>query len=284
MSGKKDMEVLVNRASARLLANPVFVERLAKKIVSELGNDLETALPDSAIPSVSDRRYMGKRQNLKYITGQKLDLCDTFQTLQQLVDSEKAATVIEQGDYFYMSLEVPAATVNGLEFEKLKIDHTEVVVSHVREDKIVFQFEDVLFRNAVNSKNSNEGGFPASALAAYLNNQFLNDLKQMRNHLAVSNNGLKITLPTLYEVFGDEEAADGKIVNWFDKPFQLDFFKKRKNRIRTFENNTNWYWLSTAAYSAGFCDVDSDGGAAYSYADNANGGVAPAFCVAKRHE
>jgi hypothetical protein len=87
--------------------------------------------------------------------------------------------------------------------------------------------------------------------------------------------GKLITLPTKYEIFG---AGDDENGNWKDG-YQLEYFKKIRNRIRVFENDTRWSWNSTPAGATHFADVNSHGNANYTVASYADGGVAPAFCI-----
>jgi hypothetical protein len=78
-------------------------------------------------------------------------------------------------------------------------------------------------------------------------------------------------------------AADddfGSDVNWEEKPRQLEYFKRIKNRIRTKDNDTCWWWLSNAAYATHFAIVGTHGYAGTYYgASNADGGVSPAICI-----
>jgi hypothetical protein len=81
----------------------------------------------------------------------------------------------------------------------------------------------------------------------------------------------------LYEVAADGDFGDD--MNWEDTPRQLEYFKKIKNRIRTKDNDTRWWWLFNAANAYYFAIVGSSGTASYSGADGYDGGVAPALCI-----
>jgi hypothetical protein len=135
-----------------------------------------------------------------------------------------------------------------------------------------------LFFSAINAKNTNSGGFKNSALSQYLNAQFIDALEPIKGILSRNKDGSKITLPTLYEVFGDDD--EGKEVNWESEPRQLEYFLKIKNRIQVKDNDTKWWWLSspTASSTTIFCNVSTSGAANYNHA-SITYGVSPCFCL-----
>jgi hypothetical protein len=225
------------------------------------------------------RYYSGERRNLAKLFGCD-NLLSTFRAIDDLI-GQGGVYEIKPGDFMMIPVKIPAERYGGLDFEGVDIKETELVVSHVfSSGRVVFQFEDVLFFSPINQKNTNEGGFSKSALAGYLNKHVENIFGEATVFLANSNDGLKITLPTQYEIFGDEDKDESTAVNWSEIPVQLDWFKKRKNRIRTKNNDTAWWWNSSpsASSAAYFCGSSYNGNSSDDVA-SAAGGVAPAICV-----
>lgn len=89
----------------------------------------------------------------------------------------------------------------------------------------------------------------------------------------------KLGIPSYGKIFGHDDFYDNFMS---DKDEQYTLMKDAKNRIAIFEDNTCWYWLSNATKSnmssTSFADVDADGDAYYSGADN-YGGVRPEFLI-----
>jgi hypothetical protein len=221
--------------------------------------------------------YTGERRNLTVLLGCR-DWVSTFYALHEIVKGGFTGDVVKAGDYFRLPIKADAGKFDGLEFEELDIAETEIVVTQVCRDRIILNFDEVLFFSAVNAKNTNKGGFKESALSQYLNTQFLDALDPVKEILAKNKDGNRVTLPTLYEVAADDDF--GSDVNWEEEPRQLEYFKKIKNRIRTKGNDTKWYWLSNAAVATDFAVVDDYGDAYIGVAGSAGGGVSPAICVA----
>ena len=218
--------------------------------------------------------YAGERRNLTDLLGCK-DWVSTFFAISDAIKHKPS--LIKPGDYFLLPIKANAGRFDGLEFSALDISETELVVVQVYRGKIVLNFEEVLFCSAVNAKNTNNGGFKESALAKYLNCQFLSALDPVKEILIENKDGQRVTLPTFYEVFGGNDYGDD--VNWDNDPRQLEYFKKIKNRIRTKDNDTWWSWLSTPASSSSFAYVSGYGYATGSTASSTDGGVAPAICI-----
>jgi hypothetical protein len=276
--------------------------RLAIESVDSLIGDIESSvkrgavvfgvdeLLTSLIPSFIDydswaeiapksgQVYTGERRDLTAILGCR-DWVSTFFALHTLV-TDGVTGEIKAGDYFWLPIKANAGHFDGLEFAALDIAETELVVTHVCRDRIIFNFENILFFSAINEKNTNKGDFKDSALSQYLNIQFLDALGPVKEILAKNKDGNRVTLPTLYEVFGESEVEDNdeKTANWAD-PCQLDYFHNVKNRIRTKDNDTKWWWLSSAATSTCLALVSYNGAIDYSYESSTLGGVAPAICI-----
>ena len=251
------------------------------------------AMENFFIPRLKDilhLEYTGAGERLDRLANNNEDEWDIDTPNRQIdlmyfLSSAYPFTKLHVGDNCFIKVKVPETNIDGIKFEALDIPKTEVIVSHVFDDgKIAFQFEDVLFFSAINPTATNEGGFQASTLSKYLNNHFLPYVfSSVIEKLNQNIHGQRVTPPTVYEVYGDdEEGCDVKAVNWSDEPMQHDFFKKIKNRIRTYDNDTKWWWLSVpyrASSTAGFAYVSSNGLAYYFNASITSGGVAPCFCV-----
>jgi hypothetical protein len=197
---------------------------------------------------------------------------------QEVIRAGKIAA-LNVGDFVWVKFDVPAASHDGVEFPALHVDE-KVIIINVDDDKVIFNFDDIIFQSAINDNDKNEGGFSASALAKYLNNEFL-DAMGISDMLLANHDGLKISLPTTLELFGDKEcwAAES---NYFEEPHQIKYFKNEKNRMKSWENETDWYWTTASALdspAAWFYGVTGTGFCASSSA-SVVGGVAPVFCVA----
>jgi hypothetical protein len=222
--------------------------------------------------------YIGERRNLKTLLGGN-DWISTFDALSELIALGLAPGIIKPGDYIRLPVKVEEAHFGSSFFAALDIEETEAVVVHVFKDKIAFNFEEVLFCNAINKNDINVGGFKNSALSYYLNAQFIHALDPITGILAKNKDGNPITLPTYYEVCGDDEV--GNDVNWEEEPRQLEYFKLIKNCIRVKDNYTKCWWFSSPYTdgSTNFIYMNRDGYSASYYASKVDVGVAPAFCV-----
>jgi hypothetical protein len=198
-----------------------------------------------------------------------------IEEVYNLAKHNKAKEHIREGDCVFIPIKVPEASYDGVEYEAVDLESVKMVVVYVTENKVVFQAEDVLFDSAMNRDNTNKGGFKETALAKYLNGEFLESLGSISDYLKESKDGLKISLPTNYEVFGEGDPE----YNWGGDS-RFDYFSKRKNRIKVDQDDdTRWWWLSTADLATSFCSVGSLGYAYYTGASIVSG-VSPAFCVA----
>jgi hypothetical protein len=181
------------------------------------------------------------------------------------------------GDFIHVSFEVPATEHQGVKFGKLKVENAKVQIVEILSDRVIFNFDEILFKSAINAADSNEGGFMDSALSHYLNTE-INDAMGISDLLITNHDGMNYSLLTAYELFGKSEYWESK-TNWNNE--QMPYFKNEKNRIKVLDNETCCYWTSStyAAAASSFCSVD-DGGYARAADAGYAGGCAPAFCVA----
>jgi hypothetical protein len=267
-------ELMCNRAGL-LVDNFVGLvqETFGQFGIKALYDELEKAHAKATAPS-----YTGDRRNLH-----KLFCVNDWKELIQHIGN--GVFGVSPDDYFYMPIHVSEAKVGGVEYESVDIDCAKVVVTHVFNSKVVFNFDDVLLYGAMSSENTNKGGFAKTALCKYLNEHFIKVFAGAEDYLDKNNDGNKISLPTRFEVFGEGP----KECNWESGLYpiretldftQLDFFKSIKNRIRCKGNDTTWSWLSSphASNTASFCYVDSSGSADGNYASYTIG-VSPCFCL-----
>lgn len=198
--------------------------------------------------------------------------------VQAMLQDGKAAS-FQVGDFLYVSFEVPEAKYDGFEFKKLKIVSAKVVIVEKTPNRLIFNFDEIIFKSSVNVKDTNKGGFSQSDLSKYLNGAFL-EAMGIKDYLVSTKDRCHITLPTAYELFGDSEYWEAES-NFFDEPKQFNYYESEKNRVKVFENETHWHWTSSAraASSSSFAYVLDDG-VSHSCCASAVGGVAPAFCVA----
>ena len=146
---------------------------------------------------------------------------------------------------------------------------------------------------AMNSTATNAGGYAASELCAYLNNQVKTGLVNAIGitpktvHRLLDNKtdwaylAETVFIPTEVEVFGHQAWSNNKgystgtSVQW---PLFSEFPQKR---IANWNGSRWWWWEASPRTddSALFCTCGSLGHASYSSADLSNGGVRFAFLV-----
>ena len=168
----------------------------------------------------------------------------------------------------------------------------------------VVEFADIVGSRQMNSTNTNVGGWPATAMRTYANEEFYNKLPEdLRNVIidtkVVSGHGSttgetnftttdKIYLLSSHEVW--EDGTSNKVSTYdtaWDKTRQLDYYANlgvttsnysgaiKKNN----SSNSNW-WLraATSSHSYGFLDVYDDGDWVDTIAGS-DDGFAPAFRI-----
>jgi hypothetical protein len=246
--------------------------------------EINEALADCAQGIVAGFAFVPYNPARSYAYGSRdlavyfnLSWAQAIEEVYTLAKHDRAKEHIREGDYVFIPIKVPSASYDGVDYEALDLELVKMVAVHVSTDKVVFQADEVLFNGQMNQNNKNKGGFKETALAKYLNGAFLESLHSISDYLRENVDGLKVSLPTLHEVFGHGFEETG--CNW-DEEIKVPYFEKRKNRVKVDrDDDTCWWWLSTAHTAAAFCGV---GTAGYADAGNAGdtGGVSPAFCVA----
>ena len=243
-----------------------------------------------------DKKEIAKaaKENPIY-TGRQRNLCRLVNLPFQAVPWEKAIGIlaysytrertagvyIKPGDFIDIPVNVESAEIMDCEYEAIHIEFARLVVTKVFPDKIILNFEDVIAYGPMNSNDTNAGGFKATALAKYLNTVFLESVfGKVKQFLAPNRDGLLVSIPTHFEVFGSGQD----VVNWGD-PVRHDYFMKCQNRIKVGvddKDDTKYWWNydPTASNSTNFAYVYDVG---YSYcstiASYTDGGIAPAICI-----
>lgn len=148
-------------------------------------------------------------------------------------------------------------------FDEIDLENVVITAVHVEPHRVVFNFEDILFRHDVDYEESGKP-FEETPLGVYLAKHFANYLRREYTLTQVN-----VSLLSKDNVFNEDS-----------KDF-MPYFKAIKNRIKVlaFENDTWCWWLKTpdASNSTSFCVVYSTGGSGDYNASHTDGGVAPAF-------
>jgi hypothetical protein len=255
-------------------------QAMTEIIMPEINEALSDCMKGSAagfafVPYNPARSYAyGPRDMAVYFN---LSWDQAIKEVYDLAKFGKTKGHIREGDYVFIPIKVPEASYDGVEYESIDLESVKMVAVYVSTDKVVFQADEVLFKGQMNRSDTNKDGFKKTALAKYLNGVFLESLHSISDYLLENADGLKVSLPTEYEVVGTGDGKTG--YNW-EKESRFGYFEKRKNRIKVDrDDDTIWWWLSTASNATYFCYVDSYGYAAYNYASSVRG-VSPVFCVA----
>lgn len=203
------------------------------------------------------------------------------------------------GDY----IDVPSMTIDGsaisnsnqrLRFEIAGFDtYLNVGDTAVSSHHILMISKNCVLQKAMNSTSKNAGGYAASELCAYLNDQVKTGLvnaigitpKTVRRLLDNKTEWARLAetvfIPTEVEVFGHQAWSNnqgfstGSSVQW---PLFSEFPQKR---IANW-NGSRWWWWEASPYtgdSANFCICTDTGDAGYNSAGNSGTGVRFAFLV-----
>ena len=185
------------------------------------------------------------------------------------------------GDY----IDVSSMTIDGSAIS----NSNQRLTSH----HIVMISKNCVLPKAMNSTNTNAGGYAASELCAYLNNQVKTGLVNAIGitpktvHRLLDNKtdwaylAETVFIPTEVEVFGHQAWSNNKgystgtSVQW---PLFSEFPQKR---IANWNGSRWWWWEASPRTddSANFCACDDNGNATCYSAGYSSGGVRFAFLV-----
>ena len=170
----------------------------------------------------------------------------------------------------------------------------------------VVEFVDIVEQRAMNSSNTNVGGWPATAMRTYLNGEFLAKLPSdlqgviadttttvVSGHGSTSGETNFTSTDNIYLLSPKEVWVDGSsnAVSSYDTAYnstrQLDYYAKNNvttsnysGAIKYYAGSASAWWLRAAysVYNYNFLRVHSDGSWVGTYA-RASYGVAPAFRI-----
>lgn len=226
------------------------------------------------------------------------DAADAFAALRTRADAGNFSG-LRKGDY----IDVPSMTIDGstisndnqrLRFEIAGFDtYLNVGITPTSSHHILMISKNCVLLKAMNRTAINDGGYAASELCAYLNNQVktglvnaigitpktvsrLLDTKGGWNFLAET-----VFIPTEVEVFGHQAWSNNKgystgtSVQW---PLFSEF---PQERIAHWNDSRRGYWEASPRTddSANFCECNGGGYADFNSADVSDRGVRFAFLV-----
>ena len=179
-----------------------------------------------------------------------------FEKIGEWVNNKEADKYLSVGDKIYIpELKIPENKSLGIEYKTLK--NVEVNVISVLPNKVLFNFEDCLFSSCMDEEVKYKT-FEETSLFNYLNNEFICELVQ-----AIQKN------PTSCSLLSKENIKN------------MEFFSKTKNRIKTLNNETFGWWLSSGCDLSGsynFAYVNILGNFYYHTASYVHG-CSPAFYI-----
>lgn len=151
-------------------------------------------------------------------------------------------------------------------------------VQMVKDDKVLFLFDDYIAKRPMNENGSNEGGYEKSDLKKWIENDLFKMFPEaLRKHMT------GLTIPTLGEICGWGDNWDKEHIEP-DGDEQLPLMKQRRNRVAYYKNECEWGWLRNAMKkefsSASFAYVDYDGATGY-HAASSSCGVRPEFWLVR---
>lgn len=190
----------------------------------------------------------------------------TWKDIAEACKTGKAAETLNVGDIISIVLK------NG---ENMRI--AVAGINTYTENEVVFAFKDILSKEApMNEEYTNEGGYEASGMAAYLDTEIFGLLPDDLQEVIKERCGHKLWLFSRREVFGE----DGRYI-CPDEDVQLPYYKDLENRVKTRNGDTDWWWLASpsAAHTVNFAYVTSYGHSNGHYHAFYSLGVAPGFCI-----
>ena len=163
----------------------------------------------------------------------------------------------------------------------------------------VLEFADIIITRNMNSTQTNQGGWPASSMYTFVNNDIYNAIpSEIKNAIinttVVSGHGSKdkanfTSKDKLYFLSTAEVWANGHDYDTArDNTRQLDYYKNlgvttsnKSGAIKKNGTSASSWWLRTATsnYINYFYGVYSAGGWSYSTANNTHDGISPAFRI-----
>lgn len=140
-------------------------------------------------------------------------------------------------------------------------------VQMVKDDKVLFLFDDYIVKRPMNENGSNEGGYEKSDLKKWIENDLFKMFpKALRKHMT------GLTIPTLGEICGWGDNWDKEYIEP-DSDEQLPLMKQRRNRVAYYNNECSSGWLRNA--------MKKEFSSAYFATASTSRGVRPGFWLEK---
>ena len=206
------------------------------------------------------------------------------------------AFAVKSGTYPYQVGDTKKVDMGDLGIHTLRVANTSACTNGETSETacgFVVEFADIISEQAMNSTDTNVGGWPASAMRTYVNTTIYNALpSDLQNVIATttvvsgheSTSSDKLYLLSTKEVWNGGTGYDTAEA----ETRQLDYYKNNgvtksnySGAIKQY-NGTNTIWWLRSAYSSAtnfFFLVADSGGWSFSIA-NGTSGVAPAFRIA----
>lgn len=207
--------------------------------------------------------------DIKAISRKLMQKPELFSSVREWCNMGDADKYISTGDQILIpSLHIPETNCEGEVFKEIDLKDVVVTAVHVEPRRVVFNFDDILFRHDIDEEESGKP-FEETPLGVYLAKHFAEAINRYTGDVSVS-------LLSYDNVFNGES-----------KDF-MPYFKPIKNRIKVLadENDTWYWWLGTPSSSSAayFCGVSYAGNSGDYFASNSDGGVAPAFEITAESE
>ena len=207
--------------------------------------------------------------DIKAISRRLMRKPELFSSVREWCNMGDADKYISTGDQILIpSLHIPETNCEGEFFKEIDLKDVVVTAVHVEPRRVVFNFDDILFRHDIDEEESGKP-FEETPLGVYLAKHFVEAINRYAGDVSVS-------LLSYDNVFNMES-----------KDF-MPYFKLIGNRIKVLadRNDTWFWWLKTPSSlaAAHFCSVYYNGYGDFNLASNSDGGVAPAFEIAAESE
>ena len=158
---------------------------------------------------------------------------------------------------------------------------------------VVMQFRNCVITKRMNATDTNTGGYAASELYSWLNGAFKTGLvAALGNYLYTIRRLLStkggwawaddtVFQPTEYEVWGTGVWSEFGVGGGFQAQWPA-YKDSAIYKVKKFNGSRMWWWEANPFQdnAVSFCGVGSYGYAHHDTGASADGGVAPAFCVA----
>ena len=206
------------------------------------------------------------------------------------------ASAIKSGTYPYQVGDTKKVDMGSLGTHTVRVANTSACTNGETSETacgFVVEFADIISEQAMNSTDTNVGGWPASAMRTYVNTTIYNALpSDLQNVIATttvvsgheSTSSDKLYLLSTKEVWNGGTGYDTAEA----ETRQLDYYKNNgvtksnySGAIKQYNGTSTIWWLRSAYSSATnfFFLVADSGGWSFSIA-NGTSGVAPAFRIA----